>query len=107
MIPADDMRHLPGFWDAANWSDEAWSEYRRRRREHGLKNRIEQLLHRAMGRLLSLDAWRRREAAQWPSTSGSFDPCEDHWNYLVGAGRREAAANLRAAARKRRPEFLA
>lgn len=107
MPSADDMRHLPGFWDPANWGDEAWAEYRRRRREHGAQNWVEQRLHRLMGKLMSLDAWRRREADQWPSSSGSYDPCEDHWNFLLGAGRKDAAARLRAAARERRRDFLA
>lgn len=103
-----DMRHLPGFWDAEkNWSDAAWAEYQRRRREHGLRNRFEQALHRLMGRFMSLERWCAREAAQWPSTSGALDACEDHYNFLRGAGRNRDADRLRARAQKMRPEFLA
>lgn len=102
-----DMSHLPGFWNEANWDDACWAEYQRRRREHGRKNRFEQFLHRLMGKFMSYEAWCRREAAQWPSTSGSYDPAEDHYNFLWGAHRRQSAAELLARIRAlHRPEFL-
>lgn len=101
-----DMRHLPGFWSRANWADDKWAEYQRRRREHGRLNRVEQALHRLLGRLLPEKAWKKREAAQWPSSSGSYDPCEDHINYLIGSGRRGRAERLLERARMYRPEFL-
>lgn len=100
------MEHLPGFWDKRNWSDAAWAEYQKRRREHGLRNRVEQALHRLLGHFMSMESWKRREAAQWPSSSGSYDPCEDHFNFLLGAGRKREAVTLRWRAQALRPGFL-
>ena len=104
MRPA--MDHLPGFWDAENWADDKWAEYVRRRTEHGTQNAIEQKLHRLLGVFMSEKKWRKREHDQWPSTSGSYDPCEDHYNYLIGAGHNNEAAELRKAAQELRPAFL-
>lgn len=89
------MNHLPGFWDEENWGPLQYCVYVKRRRGwwNRLMNWKDQRLHRLLGCTMTRSQWEAREAAQWPSKTGSYDPAEDHWNWLVGAGhRREAEA---------------
>jgi len=58
-----------------------------------------------MGRYRSEKFWLDREANQWPSKTGSYDPCEDHYNWLLGAGRVAEAAALKEEAVNRRSQF--
>jgi hypothetical protein len=110
------MEHLPSFWNPSNWDDKAWEVYLERRRGwwKRFKNRLDQWHHRRLGRkaLGSLDPdfevgrWEAREFLQWPSATGSYDPCEDHYNFLLGYGDLRGARSLRLNAKLRRPEFL-
>ena len=103
------MPHLEGFWDPENWSDERWEVYLSRRRGwwNQLQNRVSQAYHRFLGAMGFELEWRAREVGQWPSKTGSYDPCEDHYHYLMGAKEYHAAFQLKAAAQRRRSEFLA
>jgi hypothetical protein len=101
-----EMSHLPGFWDSEKWTDAPWSVYlERQERRSGFRKWFDQFAHRMMGTFLPEKFWYDREADQWPSKTGSYDPCEDHYNWLLGAGREEAAAALKEEAVSRRPEF--
>jgi hypothetical protein len=101
------MDHLPGFWDDANWGDTQLAEYRRRQRKKGARaEAVDQWLHRSMGRCLPGWLWRWRESRQWPSGTGSYDACVDHYNWLLGAGQHRNAALLRSRARGRRYGFM-
>ena len=108
MKPLPSMDHLPGFWDDGNWSDVHWAVYRKRRRSRWDRwvNGLDQALHRLMGVFMSTARWERREAKQWPSRTGSYDACEDHYNWLIGRGERAQAAALGAAAQRKRAGFV-
>lgn len=85
------MRHLPGFWESDRWSREKWNHYLERRRKRGAwRERLDQALHRIMGRIFSRAWWERREAEQWPSKTGSYDPAMDHFHFLLGKAPSEA-----------------
>jgi hypothetical protein len=104
------MTHLNGFWDPRNWADDKWAQYLKKKRssfKKRLADCIDQLLHRLMAKFMSRQEWEDRERNQWPSSTGSYDPCADHYNWLLGAGHKEEAQALREEARARRPEFLA
>ncbi len=101
------MTHLPGFWDSDNWADDKWAVFQARQAKASRFRRwLDQFLHRWMARVLSRAWWERREAGQWPSGTGSYDPCLDHFHWLRGARCKSEAAALRHNARLRRPEFL-
>jgi hypothetical protein len=102
------MGHLPGFWDDVMWADDKWAEYQSRHSRPGAKiaERFDQVLHQLMGRFMSREKWKEREAKQWPSGTGAYDACMDEYHYLIGRGRSTKAKALRDEARSRRPEFL-
>ena len=106
--PHPPMTHLEGFWSSVHWSDDKWSEYERRhaRRGAAVAERFDQALHRMMGRFMSRKRWEKRERKQWPSGTGAYDPCADHYHWLIGAGHEREAKALRREARQRRPGFL-
>ena len=105
--PYPPMAHLPGFWSDANWADDKWAEFQRRQeRDSRFKRWFDQFIHRRMGQFLSRAWWERRETKQWPSGTGSYDPCLDHYHWLLGAGLKNEAGTLRYNARLRRPAFL-
>ena len=104
------MAHLDGFWDNQNWTDDKWAQYQKKKRssfKKRLSDWFDQFFHRLMGKFMSRQSWEDRERGQWPSSTGSYDPCADHYNWLLGAGHKEEAKTLKADARARRPEFLA
>ena len=102
------MDHLPGFWNPGNWDDDKWGLYLKRQRKRGaFRTWLDQYLHEWMGVFMPRGAWEKREAKQWPSKTGSYDPCEDHYHWLIGRGQRRAAADLRGKAQAHRPECLA
>ncbi len=119
IAPPPKMEHLPGFWDPKSWSDAFWAEYRRRHRTfwQRLQDAFDQAGHQLYGRLyrihqltggrvgLSREWWEQREAAQWPSGTGSIDPCVDHCYFLKGAQKKEELSAIRAEAIRRRPEL--
>jgi hypothetical protein len=101
------MEHLPGFWDDANWDDAKWAEFLRRAEKKGrAREWLDQLLHRCMGRWCSREWWEARERTQWPSGTGAYDPCIDHYNWLLGAKCYDEASALRESALERRPEWV-
>jgi hypothetical protein len=69
------------------------------------KEKLDQWLHRLMGRFMGRKKWKKREAKQWPSGTGSYDPCVDEYNYLLGRGKKEKAKSLREEANRRRDGF--
>ena len=100
------MSHIPDFWDAENWADNKWSVYLDRQKERsGIRKWFDQFAHRLMGKFMSEEFWLKREADQWPSKTGSYDPCEDHYNWLLGADRDAEATALKEEAVRRRPQF--
>jgi len=103
------MDHLEGFWDPTSWDDEHWAEYQRRHARRGadVAEWWDQRLHQLLGRIMSRKKWEKRERKQWPSGTGAYDACVDHYNWLRGRGDHHAAKALRAEARKRRPGFMA
>lgn len=102
----NEMEHLEGFWDDENWNDEKWRVYKERRSGWALiSNAFDQMFHRWMGVLLTRGMWEAREKKQWPSKTGSYDACEDHYNWLKGGGHKEEAEDLKEKAKKIRPEI--
>ena len=111
------MDHLPGFWEPECWDDEAWQEYQKRRSGWGkVENFFSQAAHWWMGWRARTHPflipggraeWEEREAKQWPSKTGAYDSCEDHYWWLLGAGLHREAEELRDLAHDIRPEFLA
>lgn len=102
-----EMDHLPGFWDDANWDDAHWIEYNRRMVAKGPHaERRDQFLHRWMARILPMRLLKWRETRQWPSGTGSYDPCMDHMNYLFGARRFDEVEALSQAAQARRSGWI-
>jgi hypothetical protein len=102
-----EMSHLPDFWAAEKWTDDKWSVYlERQERRSGFRKWFDQFAHRLMGTFLPEQFWLDREADQWPSKTGSYDPCEDHYNWLLGANRKEEAAALKEESVSRRPQFV-
>lgn len=101
-----EMSHLPDFWNAENWTDDKYEVYlMRQEKRSGFRKWFDQFAHRMMGKFLPEEFWTNREANQWPSKTGSYDPCEDHYNWLRGAGRDGEADALKAEAVDRRSEF--
>jgi predicted metal-dependent hydrolase len=103
------MTHLDGFWDSENWADDKWAEYQRRQSGFWARivEKIDQLGHWFMGKTMTREEWEAREKGQWPSGTGSYDPCADHYSWLCGAGHKEEARTLKEEAQRRRSEFLA
>ena len=104
-----EMTHLEGFWDRENWTDDKWDRYKKKKLnsfKKRLADWVDQLAHRLMAKFLSRAWWEAREEEQWPSGTGSYDPCADHYNWLCGAGLTGEAGALKEEAQKRRPEFL-
>jgi hypothetical protein len=100
------MHHLPGFWDGVNWADDKWAEFQRRQaRDSRIKRWFDQWAHRWMARIFPREWWEDREAKQWPSGTGSYDACLDHWHWLRGRGLKDEADWLLYYANLRRPEF--
>ena len=101
-----EMTHIPDFWNAENWTDDKWSVYLDRQRKRSkFRKWFDQFAHRLMGRYRSEEFWLDREANQWPSKTGAYDPCEDHYNWLLGAGLEGVAADLKEESVRRRPQF--
>ncbi len=103
-----EMTHLEGFWDRENWTDAKWDRYKEKKLNSFRKrcaDRFDQFAHRLMGKFRGREWWEARERGQWPSSTGSYDPCADHYNWLLGRHPCEAGA-LKKEAQKRRPEFL-
>jgi hypothetical protein len=109
------MEHLPGFWNAANWSDAKWAVFKRRlEREGEFRHWAAQWAHRWMGRASRMPFlgrkytrqwWEKREYRQWPSETGSLDPCLDEYHWLCGAGMKNQAQLLAFKANQLRPEL--
>ena len=89
------MAHIKEFWDGERWADDKWEHYQKRlKKRGGFREWLDQRLHQLMGRFVSRKRWEKREAKQWPSKTGSYDPCRDHYHWLCGAGHFKEAAEL-------------
>jgi hypothetical protein len=100
------MSHLPGFWQPELWNNVHWIEYQSRLKKKGYwAEWLDQFLHRLMGKVMSRKRWEKREAKQWPSGTGAYDACRDHYHWLMGAGYHHEATMLSIEASKIRPGF--